>query len=57
MGSQAQAVLDCIEDEEESDRGKPIDVEYILSNVLPSVLSLTRTSQLQSRSSAMPAQL
>jgi hypothetical protein len=43
MGSQAQAVLDCIEDEEDSDRGKPIDIEYILSNVVPSVLSLTGT--------------
>lgn len=41
MGSQAQAVLDCIEDEEDSDRGKPIDIEYILSNVVPSVLNLS----------------
>jgi hypothetical protein len=41
MGSQAEAVLDCVEDEEDSGRAKPIDIEYLLSNVVPSVLSLS----------------
>ena len=30
--------LTALEDEEESERPKPIDIEYILSNVVPSVL-------------------
>lgn len=43
MGSQAEAVLDCVEDEEDSGRTKPIDIEYLLSSVVPSVLSLSGT--------------
>ena len=43
MGSQAEAVLDCVEDEEDSGRAKPIDIEYLLSNVVPSVLNLSGT--------------
>jgi hypothetical protein len=43
MGSQAEAVLDCVEDEEDSGRAKPIDIEYLLSNVVPSVLGLSGT--------------
>lgn len=41
MGSQAEAVLDCVEDEDDSGRGKPIDVEYLLANVVPSILTLS----------------
>jgi importin-9 len=45
MGSQAEAVLDCVEDEEDSGHPKPIDIEYLLSNVVPSVLSLSGMSK------------
>lgn len=43
IGSQAEAVEECISDEEVSGRDKPIDVEFLLSNVVPSVLSLSGT--------------
>jgi hypothetical protein len=49
MGSQAEAVLDCVEDEEDSGRAKPIDIEYLLSSIVPSVLSLSGTSSHISR--------
>lgn len=41
IGSQAEAILDCVEDEQDSGREKPIDVEYLLSNVIPSILGLS----------------
>lgn len=41
MGSLAEAVLDCLEDEEESGRAKPLDIEYLLANVIPAILSLS----------------
>jgi len=34
-------VEDCINDEEASGRDKPIDIEFILSNVIPSILGLS----------------
>ncbi|KAG6911255.1 hypothetical protein DXG01_002093 [Tephrocybe rancida] len=49
VGSQAEAILDCIEDEEDSGRQKPIDIEYLLSNVIPSILTLSQHSFLQGR--------
>ena len=41
MGSQADTIVECIEDEEDSGRVKPIDVEYLLANVVPSILTLS----------------
>jgi hypothetical protein len=41
IGSQAEAVQDCVEDEQDAGRPKPIDVEFLLSDVVPSVLSLS----------------
>lgn len=41
MGSQAEAILDCVEEEEDSERAKPIDIEYLLSDVVPSILTLS----------------
>lgn len=41
IGSQAESILDCIEDEEESGRPKPIDIDYLLANVIPPVLSVS----------------
>ena len=39
--------MDCIEDELESGRDKPIDIEYILRDIVPSVLSLSGRSFLE----------
>lgn len=44
IGSQAEAVQDCVEDEQDEGRDKPIDIEYLLSNVVPSVLGLSGPS-------------
>ncbi|KAG5349551.1 hypothetical protein C0989_003209 [Termitomyces sp. Mn162] len=49
VGSQAVAVLECIEDEEDSGRQKPIDIEYLLSDIIPSILHLSQHPFLQGR--------
>ncbi|KDR85511.1 hypothetical protein GALMADRAFT_52743 [Galerina marginata CBS 339.88] len=49
VGSQAESVLDCIEDEQESGRTKPIDIDYFLANVIPPILSLQDFPFLQGR--------
>ena len=43
--------MDCIEDELESGRDKPIDIEYILRDIVPSVLSVSGRSFLGPRMS------
>ena len=43
IGSQAEDVLDAIDDERDSGRGKPIDIEALLTNVIPNFLVLSRT--------------
>lgn len=42
VGSQAEPVLDCVQDEQDSGREKPIDIESLLMTVIPSILSLPR---------------
>ncbi|KAF7302737.1 ARM repeat-containing protein [Mycena chlorophos] len=49
IGSQAEAVEECVEDEQDAGRPKPIDIELLLSNVVPSVLALTEFPFLQGR--------
>ncbi|KAH9486456.1 Importin-9 [Psilocybe cubensis] len=49
VGSQAESVLDCIEDEQESGNPKPIDIDYLLANVIPPVLSQPDFPFLQGR--------
>ncbi|KAJ7897218.1 armadillo-type protein [Mycena olivaceomarginata] len=49
IGSQAEAVQDCVEDEQDAGRPKPIDVEFLLSDIVPSVLSLSEFPFLQGR--------
>ncbi|KAJ7098486.1 hypothetical protein B0H15DRAFT_579525 [Mycena belliarum] len=41
IGSQAEAVQDCVEDEQDAGRAKPIDIESLLSDIVPSVLGLS----------------
>jgi len=43
IGSQSEDVLECIEDEQDSGRAKPIDVEDLLANVVPSILNQSGT--------------
>jgi len=38
VGSQADSVQECIEEEMESGRNKPIDIESLLTNVVPTIL-------------------
>ena len=40
IGSQAESILDCIDDETGSGREKPIDIESLLVKVIPSLLGL-----------------
>ncbi|KAJ7040268.1 ARM repeat-containing protein [Mycena alexandri] len=49
IGSQAEAIQDCVEDEQDAGRAKPIDIEFLLSNVVPSILSLSEFPFLQGR--------
>ncbi|PFH48408.1 hypothetical protein AMATHDRAFT_65585 [Amanita thiersii Skay4041] len=49
LGSQAEAVLDCLEVEQESERPEPIDIGALLTNVIPPVLSLSECPFLQGR--------
>lgn len=49
IGSQAEAVEDCNNDEEASGRDKPIDIEFLLSDVIPSILNLSEHPFLQGR--------
>ena len=39
IGSQCESILDCIEDEQESGRTTPIDIDYLLTNIIPPILS------------------
>lgn len=41
IGSQSESVLDCIEDETDSGRPKPLDIDYLLATVIPPILSLS----------------
>ncbi|KAJ7161233.1 armadillo-type protein [Mycena crocata] len=49
IGSQAEAVQDCVEDEQDAGRAKPIDIEFLLSDIVPSVLNLSDFPFLQGR--------
>ncbi|KAG1747560.1 armadillo-type protein, partial [Suillus lakei] len=49
IGSQSEDVLECIENEQDSGRAKPIDVEDLLANVVPSILNQSDFPFLQGR--------
>ncbi|RXW18578.1 hypothetical protein EST38_g7277 [Candolleomyces aberdarensis] len=49
VGSQAQSILDCLEDQEAGGLEKPIDIDYFLLNVIPSILTLPEHPFLQGR--------
>lgn len=41
IGSQSESIHEVIEDEQDSGRPKPIDVETLLTTVIPSALGLS----------------
>ncbi|KAF8870248.1 ARM repeat-containing protein [Mucidula mucida] len=49
IGSQAESIEDCLEDEEDSERPKPIDIESLLGGIIPTVLTLREHPFLQGR--------
>ncbi|KAL0951964.1 hypothetical protein HGRIS_008615 [Hohenbuehelia grisea] len=56
IGSQSEALLDCVDDEEDAGRPKPIDIEFLLVNVIPSVLQLSQYPFLQGRAFVFASQ-
>ncbi|KAH7924492.1 ARM repeat-containing protein [Leucogyrophana mollusca] len=56
VGSQAEDILNCVEDEHESGRPKPIDIEYLLANVVPSLLNQSEHPFLQGRAFVFASQ-
>ncbi|KAJ7292991.1 armadillo-type protein [Mycena rebaudengoi] len=56
IGSQAEAVQDCVEDEQDAGRPKPIDIEFLLSDIIPAVLNLSEFPFLQGRSFVFASQ-
>lgn len=56
VGSQADTIIECIEDEVDSGRPKPIDIESFLSGLVPSLLTLTEFPFLQGRSFVFSSQ-
>ncbi|OJT08019.1 Importin-9 [Trametes pubescens] len=56
IGSQAEDVLDVIDDERESGRAKPIDIESLLTNVIPNFLVLSQFPFLQGRAFVFASQ-
>ncbi|KAH8992921.1 ARM repeat-containing protein, partial [Lactarius akahatsu] len=49
LGSQAEAILDISNDEHDAGRPRPIDIEYILTHIIPSLLTLSAYPFLQGR--------
>ncbi|KIM47710.1 hypothetical protein M413DRAFT_62252 [Hebeloma cylindrosporum] len=55
-GSQSESILDYIEDEQESGRPKPIDIDYLLVNIIPPILSAGDFPFLQGRAFVFASQ-
>ncbi|ETW86593.1 hypothetical protein HETIRDRAFT_456575 [Heterobasidion irregulare TC 32-1] len=49
IGSQSEPIMDCLHDEAEIGRPKPIDIEYLLREVVPSLVTLSECPFLQGR--------
>ncbi|TFY66382.1 hypothetical protein EVG20_g4698, partial [Dentipellis fragilis] len=49
LGSQSDAILECLEDEKDSGRAAPLNIGYLLSEVIPSLLTLSECPFLQGR--------
>jgi hypothetical protein len=42
VGSQAESIIECIEDEVIPGSNKPINIQYLLAEVIPNILQLSR---------------
>ncbi|KAF8634940.1 hypothetical protein AX15_000671 [Amanita polypyramis BW_CC] len=49
IGSQADVIHECIEEERDAGRGSPIDIESLLTNAIPSIMGLAEYPFLQGR--------
>ncbi|CAL1694900.1 unnamed protein product [Somion occarium] len=56
LGATAESVLDCVEDELDSGRPKPIDIEFLLRSVVPALLALSERPFLQGRAFVFASQ-
>ncbi|EAU92368.2 hypothetical protein CC1G_00587 [Coprinopsis cinerea okayama7 len=56
VGSQAESILEVIEDEQDSGREKPIDLDYLLVNVVPFILTTPDKPFLQGRAFVFASQ-
>ncbi|KIJ66488.1 hypothetical protein HYDPIDRAFT_174567 [Hydnomerulius pinastri MD-312] len=56
IGSQAEDILECIDDEQESGRQKPLDIEQLLANIIPSILNQAEFPFLQGRAFVFASQ-
>ncbi|KAH7915756.1 armadillo-type protein [Hygrophoropsis aurantiaca] len=56
VGSQAEDILNCLEDEQDSGRPKPIDIENLLANVVPALLNQPDHPFLQGRAFVFASQ-
>ncbi|KAI0789448.1 ARM repeat-containing protein [Abortiporus biennis] len=56
LGSLSEGVLECLDDEEIAGRPKPIDIEWLLGNVIPELLRLGDFSFLQGRAFVFSSQ-
>ncbi|KAF8844142.1 ARM repeat-containing protein [Paxillus ammoniavirescens] len=56
VGSQAEDILECLEDEQDSGRQKPVDIEQLLAHVIPSLLNQAEFPFLQGRAFVFASQ-
>ncbi|KIY50482.1 ARM repeat-containing protein [Fistulina hepatica ATCC 64428] len=56
IGSQADTILECIEDEQDAGRVRPVDIESLLTNVIPNILRLSELPFLQGRAFVFASQ-
>ncbi|KAL4067241.1 armadillo-type protein [Scleroderma yunnanense] len=56
VGSHAEDILECIDEEVESGRPKPLDIEDLLANVIPSILAQSEFPFLQGRAFVFASQ-
>lgn len=53
VGSQAELILDISDDEHDAGRPRPIDIEYLLVTVIPSLITLSGAWSVVTRSESI----
>jgi hypothetical protein len=54
VGSQAEVILDISNDEHDAGRPRPIDIEYLLVSVIPSLITLSGAWSAVTKSESKP---